>query len=56
MSAADVSRRVARDAGDARVLVVTKTPEYFINGRPLPRFGLEELQDLVAEELRSAHP
>ena len=55
MNAADVAARMERDAADARTLGVTKTPEYFVNGRPLPRFGLEELQGLVREELRSAY-
>lgn len=41
---------------DARALGVTKTPGFFVNGRPLPRFGLEELQTLVKEELRGAYP
>jgi protein-disulfide isomerase len=55
MNAADIAARIAKDTADARVLNVTKTPEYFVNGRPMPRFGLEELQRLVKEELRSAY-
>ena len=47
---------VMREYRIDRVLGVTKTPEYFVNGRPLPRFGLEELQGLVAEELRNSYP
>ena len=46
----------ALDLGDARALGVTKTPEFFVNGRPMPSFGLEELQGLVREELRDAKP
>jgi protein-disulfide isomerase len=55
MNAADIAARMEKDAADARALNVTKTPEYFVNGRPMPRFGLEELQGLVKEELRSAY-
>jgi len=55
MNAADIAARMDKDAADARTLSVTKTPEYFVNGRPMPRFGLEELQGLVNEELRSAY-
>lgn len=55
MSSPEITARVERDAADARALGVTKTPEYFVNGRPLPRFGLAELQTLVREELRSAY-
>ena len=55
MNAADIAARMDKDAADARALNVTKTPEYFVNGRPMPRFGLEELQALVREELQVAY-
>ena len=55
MNAADIAARMDKDAADARALNVTKTPEYFVNGRPMPRFGLEELQTLVKEELQVAY-
>ena len=55
MNAADIAARIEKDTAAARALDVTKTPEYFVNGRPMPRFGLEELQGLVKEELRSAY-
>jgi protein-disulfide isomerase len=54
MNAPDVEQRMQRDVDDARTLKVTATPEYFVNGRPLPSFGLQQLQDLVAEALRQA--
>lgn len=53
---ADIVQRMERDMADARALGVTKTPEFFVNGRPLPKFGLEELQSLVKDELRGAYP
>ena len=57
MNGPEIAERMARDMADARALQVTKTPEYFVNGRPLPRFGLKELRDLVGEEVRrSAAP
>jgi protein-disulfide isomerase len=56
MKAPEIALRMDRDMADARVLGVTKTPEFFVNGRPMPRFGLEELQGLVREELRNAYP
>jgi hypothetical protein len=31
-----------------------KTPDFFINGTPLPRFGFEQFQALVREGLASA--
>ncbi len=55
LNAADIAARMERDAADARTLGVTKTPEYFVNGRPLPHFGLQELQALVREELQLAY-
>ena len=39
--------------GDVVALVLPQTPEYFVNGRPLPSFGLEQLQSLVREELQA---
>jgi protein-disulfide isomerase len=49
----DVRARVAQDLADAKALKVVKTPEYFVNGKPLPSFGLDQLKALVAEALRS---
>ncbi|MDP1899214.1 MAG: thioredoxin domain-containing protein [Rubrivivax sp.] len=56
MQAPEISQRMAQDMEDARVLGVTKTPEFFVNGRPLPSFGLEQLKSLVNEELGRAYP
>jgi protein-disulfide isomerase len=54
MSAPEVAARMQRDIDDAKALKVTATPEYFVNGRPMPSFGLQQLQDLVSEALRNA--
>lgn len=51
--AADVAGVVKQDIEDAIALNVTKTPEFFVNGRPLPRFGYEELKGLVDQALAS---
>jgi protein-disulfide isomerase len=37
---------------DAMTLQVTATPEFIVNGRRLPSFGLQQLLDLVEQELR----
>ena len=50
-NAPDVAAVVARDLADAQTLNVTKTPEYFVNGKPLPQFGFDELKQLVDTEL-----
>ena len=33
------------------LLGVSKTPTFFVNGRPLPSFGVDQLTALVAEEV-----
>ena len=54
MAAPEIARVIAQDLEDARALNVTKTPEFFVNGRPLPSFGYEQLKDLVDQALASA--
>ena len=51
MNSAEVTRRIEKDKADAILLKVAATPEYYINGRPLPSFGAQQLLDLVREEL-----
>lgn len=54
MQSPEVARVISQDVADARKMNVTKTPEFFVNGRPLPSFGFDQLQALVAEELAAA--
>lgn len=42
---------VAQDLADAKILNATKTPSFYVNGKPLERFGLQELKDLINSEL-----
>ena len=51
----DVAQRVEQDRKDAVAMKVTATPEYFVNGRPLPSFGEQQLLSLVREELQKAY-
>jgi protein-disulfide isomerase len=53
MNAPEIANVIAQDLADARTLNVTQTPEYFVNGRPLPSFGYEQLQTLVDDELHA---
>jgi protein-disulfide isomerase len=39
------------DIEDAAKLHVSKTPSFFVNGKPLVRFGYSQLRDLIASEL-----
>lgn len=55
MDAMEVSSRIEQDRKDSILLKVSATPEYFVNGRPLPSFGQEQLRILVGEELVKAY-
>jgi protein-disulfide isomerase len=55
MNAPEVAQRMEQDRNDSVALKVTATPEYFVNGRPMPSFGLQQLQTLVSEALQSAY-
>ena len=54
MNAAGIAQLIEQDLADAKTLNVTQTPEYFVNGKPLPSFGYEQLQQLVEEALAKA--
>lgn len=54
MESPGVLQNVAMDAQDAKTVKVKATPEYFVNGRPLPQFGYNELRGLVRDELGKA--
>ncbi len=55
MDSPEVAQRMEQDRNDAVTLKVTATPEYFVNGRPMPSFGQQQLQTLVSEALQSAY-
>ena len=55
MQAPEIARLIAQDIEDTRTLNVTKTPEFFVNGRPMPSFGYEELQKLVSHALAQSY-
>lgn len=55
MSSPAVEAAVRQDLEDARALNVTMTPEFFVNGRPMPSFGYEQLQKLVQDELNAVY-
>ncbi|MFA5083129.1 MAG: thioredoxin domain-containing protein [Hydrogenophilaceae bacterium] len=49
MNAPEIAANMVQDMEDAKALNVTMTPEFFVNGRPMPSFGHEQLQTLVEE-------
>ena len=55
MDAPEIAAVIAQDLDDARALNVTKTPEFFVNGRPMASFGYDQLKDLVASALAQAY-
>lgn len=55
MNSVESLRRIELDKQDAITLKISATPEYFVNGRPLPSFGRQQLADLVKEELDKAY-
>ncbi|MFY9074217.1 thioredoxin domain-containing protein [Malaciobacter mytili] len=42
---------IAQDLQDSKTLGANKTPSYFVNGKPLQVFGLENLKKLINSEL-----
>ena len=44
--------KVERDRKDGQSLGVSKTPQFFVNGRRLARFSEEDLRALINEELK----
>ena len=50
-AAPTVDAVLRQDMEDMAALDVNKTPTFFVNGRPMPSFGEEQLMKLVAEEV-----
>ena len=48
---AEIARRIKLDMLDAKQLKVSKTPGFFVNGKPLVHFGYQQLQELVESEI-----
>jgi protein-disulfide isomerase len=55
MNLPEIAQLIQQDLADAKTLNVTMTPEFFVNGRPLPSFGYDELKKLVEDALVSAN-
>ena len=46
-----IAELIKQDLADAKALNVRKTPGFFVNGKPLARFGRRQLQELVESEI-----
>jgi len=55
MQSSIIADRIKQDMADAQKLQVTKTPGFFVNGKPLVQFGYEQLQNLVETEIRKMY-
>jgi protein-disulfide isomerase len=55
MVAPDIAQNLAQDLADAKALNVTQTPEFFVNGKPMPSFGYDQLTALVDDALETAY-
>lgn len=51
----EIARRIAQDITDGKALNVRATPEFFVNGRPMPSFGYDQLTKLVDEALAAEY-
>lgn len=51
MASPEIAQNMRQDLADANTLNVTATPEYFVNGKPMPSFGYEQLMQLVTDAL-----
>ncbi|MDO9053458.1 MAG: DsbA family protein [Gallionella sp.] len=51
----EIATVIAQDLADAKTLNVTMTPEFFVNGQPLPSFGFKQLKELVDQALADSH-
>ena len=46
-----IAEIIKQDLADAKALNVRKTPGFFVNGKPLARFGRRQLQELIESEI-----
>ncbi len=56
MNSPEIAQVVQQDIADAKALKVTQTPEFFVNGKPMPSFGYEQLTALVNDAVAKAYP
>jgi protein-disulfide isomerase len=49
----EIAKRIKQDLEDAKTLNVRKTPEFFVNGKPLPSFGYDQLKALIETEIKA---
>lgn len=48
----EITRVLSQDVADVKANNIRGTPTFFVNGKPLPSFGPQQLYDLVASEVQ----
>jgi len=56
MTNPNIAKHIAQDSADAVALNVTKTPSFYVNGKPLTVFGYDQLVELIASEVAAQYP
>ena len=55
MASPEIEKIIQQDLADAKTLNVKATPEFFVNGKPMPSFGYDQLKRLVEEAVAAAY-
>ncbi len=55
MESPEIDKMIEQDLADGKKLNVKATPEFFVNGKPLPSFGYEQLKTLVEDAVSSVY-
>jgi len=55
MNRPQAQQALAQDIADGATLGVRKTPQFFVNGKPLVSFGFQQLQALVESEVAAQY-
>ena len=50
-----LDRLIKQDIQDAVALKISRTPEFFVNGKPLEKLGPDELRAMVAQAIRETY-
>ncbi len=55
MASPAIAQQISQDMADVQTLNISKTPEFLVNGKPLPSFGYDQLKEQVDEALASEY-
>jgi protein-disulfide isomerase len=55
MNSPEVIAAIEKDVQDGQALNVRATPEFFVNGKPMPSFGYKQLSQLVEDAVADAY-